>query len=79
MCGVTLHKLSKVKSKQNKFLFGESPSSGKICSCRRYSRRLSVATFWDVAPCSPYVNPRFVGKYRLHPQGRKSVEQETTV
>jgi hypothetical protein len=28
--------------------------------------------FWDVAPCSYFVNRRFGGTYRLHLQGRKN-------
>jgi hypothetical protein len=39
---------------------------------------LNVAIFWDVAPCSPYVNWRFVGTYNLHLQGRKSAELENS-
>jgi hypothetical protein len=34
---------------------------------------MNVATFWDIAPCSPYVNRRFGGKYCLHLQGLKSL------
>jgi hypothetical protein len=39
----------------------------------------NVATFWDIPPCSPYVNRRFRGTYHLHLQGSKSAEQETGV
>jgi hypothetical protein len=28
--------------------------------------------FCDIAPCSPYMNPRFGGKYYIYFQGRKS-------
>jgi hypothetical protein len=34
---------------------------------------MKVVIFWDIAPCG------FGGTYRLHLQGRKSVEQETSV
>jgi hypothetical protein len=27
---------------------------------------MNVAIFWNIAPCSPYVNRRFEGKYRLN-------------
>jgi hypothetical protein len=33
------------------------------------------AVFWDMAPCSPYMN-HFGGTYRLHLQGRKSAYHE---
>jgi hypothetical protein len=39
---------------------------------------LNVAIFWDIAPCSPYVNRRFGGTYDLHLQGRGTAEQETS-
>jgi hypothetical protein len=39
----------------------------------------NVIVFWDISPCSPYVNRRFGGTYHLHLQGRKSAEQETSV
>jgi hypothetical protein len=35
--------------------------------------------FWDLAPCSPYVNRRFRGMYHLHLQCRKSAKRETSV
>jgi hypothetical protein len=38
-----------------------------------------VATFWDAAPCSLYVNRAFRGTYHAHVQGRKSAEKETIV
>jgi hypothetical protein len=38
-----------------------------------------VAVFWDIAPCSPYMNRCFRGTYRLHRQGLNSAEQETSV
>jgi hypothetical protein len=38
-----------------------------------------IANFWDIAPCSSYVNWRFRGKYHLHLQGRQSAEKETSV
>jgi hypothetical protein len=37
------------------------------------------AVFWDVAPCSSWVNRRFGRTYRLHLQGRKSRERGTSV
>jgi hypothetical protein len=40
---------------------------------------LNVALFWDIAPCSPYVNRLFRGTYHLHLHGRKLGEQETSV
>jgi hypothetical protein len=40
---------------------------------------MSVAIFWNIAQCSPYVNQRFGGTYHLHLQGRKSEEQETSM
>jgi hypothetical protein len=38
-----------------------------------------LAFFWDIAPCSPYMNRYFGGPHHLHLQGRKSAEQETSV
>jgi hypothetical protein len=35
--------------------------------------------FWDVAPCRSCVNRRFGGTYRLHLQGRKIRERETSM
>jgi hypothetical protein len=35
---------------------------------------MKVAILWDLAPCSPYINQGFGGKYHLHFQGRKSSE-----
>jgi hypothetical protein len=40
---------------------------------------MKIAIFWDIPPCSPYLNQRFGGMYHLHLQGRKSAEQETSV
>jgi hypothetical protein len=40
---------------------------------------LNVAIFWDTAQCNLYVNRHFGRTYRLHLQGRKSGEQETSV
>jgi hypothetical protein len=40
---------------------------------------MNVAILWDIAPASPYVNPRFGGTYHLNLQGQKSAEQETRV
>jgi hypothetical protein len=39
----------------------------------------NFAIYWDIAPCSTYVNRRFGGKYHLYLHGRKSAEQETSV
>jgi hypothetical protein len=38
-----------------------------------------VATFWDIAPCSPYVNRHLGGTYHHLLQGRKSADQETSL
>jgi hypothetical protein len=35
--------------------------------------------FWDVAPCSSYINRRFGGTYRLHFQGREMRERGTSM
>jgi hypothetical protein len=40
---------------------------------------MNATIFWDIAPCSPYVNRRLGGTNYLHLQGRKSTEQEATV
>jgi hypothetical protein len=40
---------------------------------------MNVVIFWDIAPCSPFVNQRFRRTYDLHLQGKKSAEQETSV
>jgi hypothetical protein len=40
---------------------------------------IKKAVFWDVAPCRSCVNRRFGGTYRLHLQGRKIRERETSV
>jgi hypothetical protein len=37
-----------------------------------------MAIFWDIAPCSPYMNRRFGERYHQL-QGRNSAEQETSV
>jgi hypothetical protein len=37
------------------------------------------AVFWDVAPCSSFVNRRFGGMYRLHLPGREIRERGTSV
>jgi hypothetical protein len=39
---------------------------------------MKISIFWDIAPCSPYMNRRFGRKYLLHLQDRKSAEQETS-
>jgi hypothetical protein len=36
---------------------------------------MKVAIFWDIAPCSLYMNRRFGGTYHLYLQGRKSAKQ----
>jgi hypothetical protein len=38
---------------------------------------MNVVIFWDIAPCSPYVNRSFGGCFYLYFQGGKSAEQET--
>jgi hypothetical protein len=40
---------------------------------------MNVAIFWDIAPCNPYVNRRFVETYHLHVQGWISAEQEISM
>jgi hypothetical protein len=40
---------------------------------------MNAANFCDIAPCSPYVNRRFGGKYHIRLQNQKSEEQETGV
>jgi hypothetical protein len=39
---------------------------------------MNVAIFWDIAPCSPYVNRRFGETYHLHIQGRKTAAKGTS-
>jgi hypothetical protein len=38
---------------------------------------VNVAVFWEIAPCSLYVNRCFGGTYHVYLNGRKSAEQET--
>jgi hypothetical protein len=38
-----------------------------------------IAIFCDIVPCSPYMNRRFRGTFRLRLKGQKSAEQETSV
>jgi hypothetical protein len=40
---------------------------------------MKIAVFSDVVLCSPYMNRRFGGTYRLNLQGPKSAEQETSM
>jgi hypothetical protein len=40
---------------------------------------IKIAVFWDIEPFSPYVNRCFGGPFHIHHQGRKSLEQETSV
>jgi hypothetical protein len=40
---------------------------------------LFTSTFWDIAPCSPYMNRCFGRLYHLHRQGWKSAEKETSM
>jgi hypothetical protein len=40
---------------------------------------MRMATFWDIAPCSPFMNRRFRGTCYLLLHGRKSAEQEIRV
>jgi hypothetical protein len=35
---------------------------------------MNAAVFWDIAPCSPYVDRRFGGTYHFHLQGRNSAD-----
>jgi hypothetical protein len=42
------------------------------CLRHRHSLQpLDVVIFWDIAPCSPFVNRRFGGTYHLHAQVRR--------
>jgi hypothetical protein len=66
--------------------FASCGTSGKLTLWTRYlgfevlkAVVKNVAIFWDVALYSPNVNRRFGGTYRLHHQGKKSAEQETSV
>jgi hypothetical protein len=43
------------------------------------SRNFNVFISWDTAPCSPYVNQRFVGTYHLHLQVISLTQQEISV
>jgi hypothetical protein len=43
------------------------------------NKALNVAQFWDVVPCSLYMNRRFGGTYHLHIEGRKSAKQGSNV
>jgi hypothetical protein len=43
------------------------------------TKYISMVTLQDMSPCSQYMNRRFGGKYQFHLQGRKSVEQESSV
>jgi hypothetical protein len=51
--------------------------------CLRFEVLTAVAmknaVFWDVGPCSYYVNRCFEETYRLHLQGRKIRERGTSV
>jgi hypothetical protein len=38
----------------------------------------NIAIFWDIPPCSPYVNRRFGRTCHLHLQDEESAEQETS-
>jgi hypothetical protein len=40
---------------------------------------MNAAIFWDIAPCSPYVERRFRGTYHLHLQGKELAEQGTSL
>jgi hypothetical protein len=42
-------------------------------------RNFECCHLLDTAPCSPYVNWRFAGKYHFHLQGKESAEEETSV
>jgi hypothetical protein len=44
-----------------------------------YCSDLKNAVFWDVAPCTSCMNWRLGGTFRLHLQGRKIRERETSV
>jgi hypothetical protein len=40
---------------------------------------MNVAIFWDIPPCSLYVNRRFGGAHCFYLQGEQSAEKETSV
>jgi hypothetical protein len=40
---------------------------------------MNAAIFWDIAPCTSYVNGCFGGTRYLRLEGQKSAEQETRV
>jgi hypothetical protein len=46
---------------------------------RKVNKKVKNAVFWELAPCRFCVNRRFRGMYRLHLQGRKIRERETSV
>jgi hypothetical protein len=51
-----------------------------VLRCRQKETiTMKNAVFWDVAPCRFCVNRCFGGTYRLHLQGRKIRERETSV
>jgi hypothetical protein len=37
---------------------------------------MNVAIYWDIAPCSQYIDRRFGRAHHLHLQGLKIAEQE---
>jgi hypothetical protein len=48
-------------------------------SVKIFIQVVDVATFWDIWPCSPYVNRRLRETYHLHLWKQISVEQEISV
>jgi hypothetical protein len=49
------------------------------CKTLKLITFIKSAIFWDVAQCRSCVNRRFGGTYRLHFQGRKIRQRETSV
>jgi hypothetical protein len=54
---------------------GMAPHPSSPTNCRMWSSHSGgykeYYTFWDIRRCSPLVNRRFRGTYRLHLQGRR--------
>jgi hypothetical protein len=66
MCSVSEERISSVLRTQYQ--------PGSINDGLLTAEVINVATFWDIAPCCPYVNRRFGRTYRLGPQDGISAE-----
>jgi hypothetical protein len=53
-------------------------TSGSVTGSYEQGIKPNVAIFWDITPCSPYVNRRF-GTTHHHLKGRKSADEEISV